>query len=111
MPICSGHRRATGLSGAGGHRDGVRAAAKSAERAGRQLAALHRVSQARFGWYRDNTIGSTPQSNTETASWIDFWRDQRLGFQLELAARNGYGGALQRLGDRLDGKVSRSARA
>lgn len=78
---------------------------KSAELAGRQLAAMHRASQQRFGWYRDNTIGSTPQSNTEAASWSDFWRDQRLGFQLDLAASNGYGGSLQRLGERLMEKL------
>ncbi|MGD8587865.1 MAG: fructosamine kinase family protein [Chromatiales bacterium] len=74
---------------------------KSAELAGRQLAAMHRFSQARFGWYRDNTIGSTPQPNAEADSWIDFWRDRRLGFQLELAVRNGHGRALQRLGEQL----------
>jgi fructosamine-3-kinase len=73
----------------------------SAELAGRQLAAMHGYSQAGFGWFRDNTIGSTPQPNTESDSWIDFWREQRLGFQLELAARNGLGGAVQRLGERL----------
>ena len=74
---------------------------QSAELAGRQLAAMHRFGQARFGWFRDNTIGSTPQPNRESDDWIGFWRDQRLGFQLQLAARNGLGGALQRLGERL----------
>jgi fructosamine-3-kinase len=74
---------------------------KSAKLAGRQLAAMHRFRQERFGWHRDNTIGSTPQPNTESGDWIDFWREQRLGFQLELAARNGLGGAIQRLGERL----------
>jgi len=74
---------------------------KSAELAGRQLAAMHRCTQARYGWYRDNTIGSTPQPNTESHSWVEFWREHRLGFQLELAARNGLRGAIQRLGERL----------
>jgi fructosamine-3-kinase len=74
---------------------------KSAALAGRQLAAMHRYTQTRFGWYRDNTIGSTHQPNAEVDSWVAFWREQRLGFQLELAARNGHGGALQRLGERL----------
>jgi fructosamine-3-kinase len=71
------------------------------ELAGRRLAAMHRSSQADFGWFRDNTIGSTPQENQANDSWIDFWRDQRLGFQLRLAERNGYGGSLQRKGERL----------
>jgi fructosamine-3-kinase len=73
----------------------------AAAAAGRQLAALHRCFGARFGWYRDNTIGSTHQPNSERDDWPVFWREQRLGFQLELGARNGYGGALQRRGERL----------
>ncbi len=68
---------------------------------GRQLAALHRTTQDRFGWHRDNTIGATPQTNTPSADWIAFWREHRLGYQLALAARNGYAGALQREGARL----------
>jgi len=72
-----------------------------AEQAGRRLAALHRTSRDRFGWHRDNTIGSTPQPNDSNADWIEFWREQRLGFQLKLAARNGYGGNLQSQGEKL----------
>ena len=68
---------------------------------GQQLAAMHRVTQKQFGWRIDNTIGATPQPNTLTDDWITFWRNQRLGFQLKLAARNGYGGELQMLGERL----------
>jgi fructosamine-3-kinase len=68
---------------------------------GAQLAALHRAPQARFGWAHDNWIGSTPQPNGWQQDWIAFWRDQRLGFQLRLAAQNGYGGALQRDGELL----------
>lgn len=65
---------------------------------GTQLAALHRVHGQQFGWECDNTLGLTPQRNTWASDWVTFWREQRLGFQLELAARNGYGGALQELG-------------
>lgn len=68
---------------------------------GRQLAAMHRVTAPRYGWHRDNTIGSTPQINTRTADWPRFWAEHRLGFQLELAARNGRRGNLQRRGERL----------
>jgi fructosamine-3-kinase len=69
--------------------------------AGRQLAALHRTTAATFGWTRDNFIGSTPQPNARSRDWVGFWRDQRLGFQLELAARNGYARSLQDAGERL----------
>lgn len=68
---------------------------------GELLARLHRAPQTGFGWTRDNWIGATPQSNTPHADWLAFWRDERLGFQLKLAAQNGYGGALQRDGERL----------
>ena len=69
--------------------------------AGRQLAAMHRHSADAFGWSRDNTIGATPQPNAWHDDWIDFWREQRLGFQPDLAARNGHGGRLQSLGEHL----------
>lgn len=68
---------------------------------GRQLAAMHRVTTDSFGWRIDNTIGSTPQPNGKNTDWVAFWRERRLGFQLETAAGNGYGGELQRLGERL----------
>ena len=57
---------------------------------GRQLAQLHRHTADRFGWKRDNTIGSTPQHNTWTYRWADFFRDHRIGFQFRLARENGY---------------------
>ena len=68
---------------------------------GEQLAALHRTTAERFGWHRDNTIGATPQRNAWQDDWIAFWRGQRLGFQLELAARNGAPGRLIERGRRL----------
>lgn len=68
---------------------------------GRQLAAMHEIRQPYFGWHRDNTIGSTPQPNRRSDDWADFWAGQRLGFQLELAADQGYGGRLQRQGEQL----------
>lgn len=68
---------------------------------GEQLAALHRVTHADFGWRRGNTIGSTPQINTPCADWTSFWRERRLGFQLELAERNGLDGEVLRLGQQL----------
>lgn len=61
---------------------------------GEGLAALHRITQDRFGWYRDNTIGSTPQLNTPADDWVHFYREHRLRFQLELAARHGCSGHL-----------------
>ncbi|MDN5850129.1 MAG: fructosamine kinase family protein [Nitrococcus sp.] len=70
-------------------------------RLGAGLAAIHRITRPRFGWDRDNTIGSTPQINRQSDDWVSFYRDQRLGFQLELAERNGHAGVLTKAGFRL----------
>jgi len=58
---------------------------------GANLARLHRVTSPRYGWSRDNTLGSTPQSNTPADDWVAFWRERRLGFQLGLAGSNNRG--------------------
>ena len=68
---------------------------------GRQLALMHQLQQPYFGWHRDNTIGSTLQLNSQSDDWLAFWCEKRLGFQLKLAANEGYGGILQVNGERL----------
>ena len=73
----------------------------AAGRLGEQLARQHGVSATQFGWHRDNTIGSTPQSNAWTSDWPKFFGERRLGFQLELARANGHDGRLQQRGMRL----------
>jgi len=76
-------------------------------RLGGQLAALHRATAEEFGWHRDNTIGSTPQINDPSPSWIEFWRERRLGYQLALAERKGLNRFVVRRGydlmERVDG--------
>lgn len=56
---------------------------------GQQLASMHQHQNTLFGWHRNNTIGSTTQSNQQHADWLTFWREERLLFQLELAKRKG----------------------
>lgn len=73
----------------------------SAAELGRRLAALHRHTWDRFGWHRDNTIGSTPQINTPGADWVEFYRVHRLGYQYALAARHGAPRRLLERGERL----------
>ncbi|MBT3468212.1 MAG: fructosamine kinase family protein [Opitutae bacterium] len=63
--------------------------AGSQAKAGQQLANMHRNTGKAFGWHCNNTIGATPQQNPLTQTWTDFYRSNRLGFQLELAARGG----------------------
>ena len=71
------------------------------ERLGAGLAALHRLGTARFGWWRDNTIGRTPQANGWCTQWLEFFRERRLRPQLALAARRGFAGLLTERGERL----------
>jgi fructosamine-3-kinase len=68
---------------------------------GRALAELHRTVGPRFGWHRDNTIGTTPQLNAWSDDWAVFFRDRRIAPQLALAAASGHRGELQRDGERL----------
>lgn len=78
-----------------------RVTAQSERLFGQQLAQLHLQKQAFFGWKMNNTIGSTPQSNVRSQNWVNFWREQRLEFQLKLAAQKGFCGELQTLGEKL----------
>ena len=68
---------------------------------GEQLAKMHQQPQPYFGWHRDNTIGATEQVNDQSDDWVSFWRQQRLGFQLDLAASKGYRGRLEQSGQQL----------
>jgi protein-ribulosamine 3-kinase len=56
---------------------------------GSQLAALHRSQARAHGSHADNFIGRTPQSNRSSSTWAEFFREQRLLPQLELARHNG----------------------
>ena len=62
---------------------------------GAGLAALHRASaeagasEGRFGWSRDNVIGSSPQINGWNTNWAHFFVDCRLAPQLRWAAQKG----------------------
>lgn len=63
---------------------------QSWQQMGEQLAAMHQVtSEQGFGWHRDNTIGATAQQNGWKDSWVEFWRDRRIGPQFELAHDRG----------------------
>ena len=54
---------------------------------GVQLARLHGATAQRFGWHTDNMLGGSPQPNSWKERWVDFFREQRLGHQLTLAAQ------------------------
>lgn len=73
---------------------------------GEQLAQMHRYTRERFGWHRDNTIGSTPQQNAWSSDWLAFWREQRLGYQLQLGARHGLSTRVINKGEKLQSKLA-----
>lgn len=57
---------------------------------GQGLAELHLQARSeRFGFAHDNYLGSSRQANPWTSDWVVFWREHRLGYQLELARHNG----------------------
>lgn len=74
-------------------------------RFGEALADMHGVVAARYGWYRDNTIGSSRQPNAPHAHWTEFWRENRLATMLDALAPEQP--ALAREGDRLLLRLSR----
>ncbi|MEO8395851.1 MAG: fructosamine kinase family protein, partial [Chloroflexota bacterium] len=57
---------------------------------GRALAKLHHITAATFGLDHDNFIGELPQPNTPTATWAQFYRDQRIAVQIEIARDRNY---------------------
>lgn len=72
---------------------------------GRQLALMHRSVADRFGGDQDNYIGASPQLNSWYTAWPEFWRTQRLGFQIGLLQQNGYRGSLIEGGYRIAEKL------
>jgi protein-ribulosamine 3-kinase len=57
---------------------------------GRMLAHAHRAFGPRFGWARDNYIGSTPQMNGWCDDWAEFWLTRRMKPQLAMARNKGF---------------------
>jgi protein-ribulosamine 3-kinase len=54
---------------------------------GAGLATLHKKTSPTFGLNHDNYIGSLPQHNQPSTSWLDFFIEKRLNFQLQLALK------------------------
>lgn len=55
------------------------------KRFGEGLALLHRTTQTGFGLETNNFIGSLPQSNRRHDSWVEFYIEERLLPQIQLA--------------------------
>lgn len=64
--------------------------AHSARQLGQQLAHLHQWSeQPQFGLDYDNNLTTLPQPNSWLKRWSIFFSEQRIGWQLQLAAEKG----------------------
>lgn len=59
------------------------------ESLGTSLAKIHRHTSQRFGFTEDNYIGSLFQSNKEYNRWTDFFTEERLEKQVQLALSTG----------------------
>lgn len=80
----------------------------SAFQLGQQLARLHQWSeQPHFGLDFDNALSATPQPNLWQRRWSRFFAEQRIGWQLELAAEKGiYLGDTDRLVDAVQHRLN-----
>lgn len=82
---------------------------------GRGLAKIHRVtSESGFGFEIDGTCGATLQRNGFLPSWVEFFRERRLGHQIEFARERGMAkehvALLESLADRIHRLIDDEAR-
>lgn len=56
---------------------------------GTRLARLHKNSHEKFGFNRDNFIGSLPQQNNQCDTWAEFFAQYRIEPQLKRAVDSG----------------------
>lgn len=75
---------------------------------GARLAEVHGVTATRFGWHRDNVIGTTPQHNGMSADWAEFHWTCRIAPHLSVlpaAVADRLRAAREELAARLDHDV------
>ena len=77
------------------------------EQMGRSLAQLHLATKNnKFGFSRDNYLGTTKQINNWCDDWLEFWREQRLAYQLTLfSSKTDKDDPLLQAGERLINKL------
>ena len=56
---------------------------------GTQLGLMHKETDPEFGWESDNYIGSLKQANNKHNRWVDFYVEERLEPQLQMAKNKG----------------------
>lgn len=73
---------------------------------GRELAKLHRSLGEFYGWHRNNFLDGSVQINSRQHNWAEFFRDNRLGYQFDLACESRFGDRLGILRDRVLDRVT-----
>lgn len=68
---------------------------------GQALAQMHKITAQKYGWYQNNIIGSTAQSNRQHNDWLTFWREERMRPQFQMLYDKGYQSYLQPLSEQL----------
>lgn len=78
------------------------------ENFGTALAKMHRHTNDNFGFHADNYLGNLPQQNGSRQTWADFYAEQRLGPQLEMAKNRGHANSeMVRLVEKVMSRVDR----
>ncbi len=73
---------------------------------GSQLAKLHRFTNTIFGFKEDNFIGASVQKNTNSNNWSEFYFNNRIFFQYNLAKSKGKASSeLTNLISKLENKI------
>ncbi len=82
--------------------------AHSAYCLGQQIAHLHQwVGQPQFGLDFDNDLNTSPQPNSWQKRWSSFFAEQRIGWQLQLAAEKGINfGSIDEIVERIQKKLN-----
>jgi fructosamine-3-kinase len=79
----------------------------NAEAFGAALAQLHKTRRPRFGFAKDNYIGSLPQANPDTSNWPTFFVSHRIEPLLKMAIDSGkLDGRLRSSWERLSVQIS-----
>jgi len=76
------------------------------EALGRLLASLHRQQANAYGLDHDNFIGTLPQNNSFSTDWTDFFIEQRLQKQLDMAGQTLKGTDLRKKFDHLFSRLA-----
>jgi len=88
---------------------GLSKTSSSMEMLGSQFADLHKYHGTKFGFYEDNLLGASTQSNKPSKkgslNWAEFYAENRLEFQTSLAVKNGY--ATPEMRNLMDNLISR----